>query len=110
MRRRSSVGNISLSGTVTRSSRVPDNVQQELSEVLAEALGPLARILVNRHAGSCDDYYSLSMALAEHIDDEDERKQFLGRLDRSLLCRACHTENYRQVRELLFDEVDDNSP
>jgi serine/threonine-protein kinase len=52
---------------------------QMLESELAQSIGPLARVLVQRAARSTSDLMSLRQSLAEQIDTEAGRDQFLQR-------------------------------
>src|SRR5262249_51334837 len=48
-------------------------------QALANAVGPLAKVLVRRAALRCHDAASLVAVLATHIEDADEQEAFLKR-------------------------------
>ena len=62
-----------------RPSQWHSETLQMLESELAQSIGPLARVLVQRAARSTGDLMSLRQALAEQIDTEAGRDQFLQR-------------------------------
>ncbi|MBK7658134.1 MAG: serine/threonine protein kinase [Betaproteobacteria bacterium] len=73
----------------TRSGSAPAARAEITSEMLSTAekrlasyVGPLARVLIKDAAGKSGNLRELYAQLAEHIDDEAERKAFLGSLGR----------------------------
>jgi len=61
----------------------PDQLAQ-LTTCLAEYLGPLARILVNKAAQSVDSEAALIARLAAELDNENDRQRFQGLAQRIL--------------------------
>jgi small-conductance mechanosensitive channel/CRP-like cAMP-binding protein len=59
-------------------SRWDPDVLDEVTHQLADHIGPIARLLVNRAAGKTIDPYRLYRMLAEEVDDPDRRAAFLA--------------------------------
>jgi eukaryotic-like serine/threonine-protein kinase len=66
---------------MTRSGFTPE-VLATAEKRLASYVGPLARILIKEAAGQTGNLKELYVALAAHIDSEDERRAFLASLPR----------------------------
>jgi eukaryotic-like serine/threonine-protein kinase len=63
----------------TRSAFTPEALATA-EKALASYVGPLARILIKEAAENSGNMRDLYAQLAKHIDEEDERKEFLARL------------------------------
>lgn len=64
--------------TVEVGSRLDSAGLERLERLLAEAIGPLARVLVRRSAATSPDLVELSRALAGQIPSEAARERFLA--------------------------------
>jgi hypothetical protein len=51
----------------------------ELTQALTTHVGPVARVLVKRHAATIVDPTALIVALGEEIPAEKERREFIAR-------------------------------
>ncbi|HYC37473.1 MAG TPA: serine/threonine-protein kinase [Usitatibacter sp.] len=65
----------------TRTTFTPESLAAA-EKLLASYVGPLARILIKEAAGKTGNLKELYVALADHIDSDDERRQFLASLPR----------------------------
>ena len=65
--------------TAARSSFTPE-ILAEAEKKLATYVGPLARLLIKEAAGKSGNLKELYTQLAQHIDEEDERRAFLASL------------------------------
>ncbi len=65
----------------TRSAFTPE-VLEAAEKCLASYVGPLARILIKEAVGKSGNLKELYVQLADHIDSEDERREFLATLRR----------------------------
>lgn len=66
-----------LRGAPARSAALPKEAQEQVSRALAMHLGPVAGVLVRRHAVGCGSLGDLAERVAGFIEEESERKAFL---------------------------------
>jgi hypothetical protein len=69
-------------GRTTRSDRLPEHELERVQEVLAQYVGPIARVLVRRATADASSVEALWLSLSNHIDSPTERAAFLRQRQR----------------------------
>ena len=60
-----------------RTDALPDSTLERLGKLLTPYLGPIAPVLVKRHAATAASHADLASVLADMINNPPERQQFL---------------------------------
>jgi eukaryotic-like serine/threonine-protein kinase len=69
-------------GRTTRGDRLPEYELERVQEVLAQYVGPIARVLVRRATADASSLEALWLSLSNHIDSPAERAAFLRQRQR----------------------------
>ncbi len=69
-------------GRTARSDGLPEHELERVQEVLAQYVGPIARVLVRRATADASSVEALWLSLSNHIDSPAERAAFLRQRQR----------------------------
>ena len=69
-------------GRTARGDRLPEYELERVQEVLAQYVGPIARVLVRRATADASSLEALWLSLSNHIDSPAERAAFLRQRQR----------------------------
>jgi serine/threonine-protein kinase len=69
-------------GRTARGNRLPEHELERVQEVLAQYVGPIARVLVRRATADASSVEALWLSLSNHIDAPAERAAFLRQRQR----------------------------
>ena len=75
-------GAASPGGRTAREDRLPEPELERVQEVLAQYVGPIARVLVRRATADASSVEALWLSLSNHIDSPAERAAFLRQRQR----------------------------
>ena len=75
-------GTVPPGGRTARSDGLPEHELERVQEVLAQYVGPIARVLVRRATADASSLEALWLSLSNHIDSPAERAAFLGQRQR----------------------------
>lgn len=65
---------------VTARPLIPEQKLEQVQSILAEYMGPIARVLITKVSKKSSDSTSFYRLLAQELDDENERSEFLKRV------------------------------
>ena len=75
-------GAVPRGGRTARSDGLPEHELERVQEVLAQYVGPIARVLVRRATADASSVEALWLSLSNHIDSPAERAAFLRKRQR----------------------------